>query len=128
MDAPLQKRMQRGATLVEVLVTMVILAIGLLGLIGLHGRVQLLQMESYQRAQALMLVNDMANRIANNRYDAAAYITGADTLGTGLAGGCPVPAPRCVAPGDRRRPVVRGPGWSRRTVGCRRLGRRDDWR
>jgi len=86
--------MQRGATLVEVLVTMVILAIGLLGLIGLHGRVQLLQMESYQRAQALMLLNDMANRIANNRYDAAAYITApTNPLGTEVAGGCPVPAP-----------------------------------
>jgi type IV pilus assembly protein PilV len=76
------QRQQRGATLVEVLVTMVILAIGLFGLIGLHGRVQLLQLESYQRAQALMLLDDMANRLTNNRYDVAAYDTAAP-VGTG---------------------------------------------
>jgi len=67
---------ERGITLVEVLVTLVILAIGLLGLVGLQARVQILQIESYQRAQALMLLNDMAGRIANNRNNAAAYATG----------------------------------------------------
>ena len=67
---------QRGITLVEVLVTMVILAIGLLGLVGLQARLQILQSEAYQRAQALMLLKDMAGRLANNRNDAAAYITG----------------------------------------------------
>ena len=51
---------QRGVTLVEVLVTMVILAIGLLGLVGLQARLQVLQTEAYQRAQALMLLKDMA--------------------------------------------------------------------
>jgi type IV pilus assembly protein PilV len=68
-------RAERGITLVEVLVTLVILAIGLLGLVGLQARVQVLQIESYQRAQALMLLNDMAGRIANNRNNAAAYVT-----------------------------------------------------
>ena len=72
---PTTHRLQRGVTLVEVLVTMVILAIGLLGLVGLQARLQLLQAESYQRAQALMLLNDMAGRIANNRNNAAAYAT-----------------------------------------------------
>jgi type IV pilus assembly protein PilV len=70
-------RHQRGVTLVEVLVTMVILAIGLLGLVGLQARLQILQLESYQRAQALMLLKDMSGRIATNRNDAAAYETGA---------------------------------------------------
>jgi len=40
---PTTNRLQRGVTLVEVLVTMVILAIGLLGLVGLQARLQLLQ-------------------------------------------------------------------------------------
>ena len=62
---------QRGISLIEVLITMVILAIGLLGLVGLQGRLQVLQMESYQRAQALMLLQDMSSRIALNRDDAA---------------------------------------------------------
>jgi type IV pilus assembly protein PilV len=73
-------------TLVEVLVTVVILAIGLLGLVGLQARLQVLQIESYQRAQALMLLKDMAGRIANNRNDAAAYVTTAP-LGVGMT--CP---------------------------------------
>jgi len=82
---------QRGVTLVEVLVTLVILAIGLLGLVALQARVQVLQAESYQRAQALMLLKDMAGRIANNRNGAADYVTGADApLGAG-EGDCPGP-------------------------------------
>jgi type IV pilus assembly protein PilV len=82
-------RSQQGVTLVEVLVTMVILAIGLLGLVALQARVQILQAEAYQRAQALMLLKDMAGRIANNRNNADAYVTGADApLGAG-EGACP---------------------------------------
>ena len=78
---------QSGVTLVEVLVTMVILAIGLLGLVGLQARLQVLQSEAYQRAQALMLLKDMAGRISNNRNNAAAYVTGADApIGVGA---CP---------------------------------------
>ncbi len=85
----LELNSERGTTLVEVLVTMIILSIGLLGLVGLHGRLQVLQMEGYQRAQALLLVNDMASRLANNRYDAASYVVTATPLGTGMT--CPVP-------------------------------------
>lgn len=78
---------QRGTSLVEVLVTMVILAIGLLALAGLQARLHVLQIESYQRAQALIILSDMAGRITNNRYDALAYVTAAP-LGTGDP--CPV--------------------------------------
>lgn len=89
-------RHQRGVTLVEVLVTMVILAIGLLGLVGLQARLQILQLEAYQRAQALMLLKDMAGRFANNRNNVAAYVTGPATglevpLGAGMT--CPAATP-----------------------------------
>lgn len=70
---------QRGTTLLEVLVTIVILAIGLLGLAGLQARLQSSEMEAYQRTQALILLNDMASRIATNRANAASYVTGAAT-------------------------------------------------
>jgi type IV pilus assembly protein PilV len=73
---------QRGTSLIEVLVAMVVLAIGLLGLIGLQARLQSLQMESYQRAQALMLLHDMATRVALNRNAAASYVTGSPLGGT----------------------------------------------
>lgn len=75
-----------GFSLIEVLVTIVILLIGLLGLAGLQGRALTTQMESYQRAQALILLQDIADRIATNRKNAASYIT-TTPLGTG--GTCP---------------------------------------
>lgn len=70
--------------MIEVLITIVILAFGLLGLVGLQTRLQVSEMEAYQRSQALILVEDMANRIATNRNAAANYVTDTDDpLGTG---------------------------------------------
>ncbi len=83
-------RAQQGTTLIEVLVTLVILAIGLLGLAGLQTRLQASEMEAYQRAQALILLNDMASRIATNRANAASYATAAPTTAPlGGTGACP---------------------------------------
>jgi type IV pilus assembly protein PilV len=79
---------QRGVTLIEVLVTVIILSIGLLGVAGLQSRLQVSEMEAYQRAQALILLNDMANRISTNRNNVANYVTGAvSPLGAGM--NCP---------------------------------------
>lgn len=83
---------QCGITLVEVLVTLVILAVGLLGLVALQARVQILQAEAYQRAQALLLLKDMAGRIANNRNNAAGYAIPVDApLGVNADMTCPAP-------------------------------------
>ena len=79
-------RAQRGATLIEVLVTLLILAFGLFGLVGLQARLQSTEMESYQRSQALILLNDMASRIAINRRLASTYVT---TTALGEGGNCP---------------------------------------
>ena len=73
--------------MIEVLVTMVIIAFGLLGMAGLQMRMQTSEMESYQRSQALLLLNDMANRIAANRNNSSAYVTGTTALGSGMT--CP---------------------------------------
>jgi type IV pilus assembly protein PilV len=81
-----KRRLQRGASMVEILVTLVIIAFGLLGMAGLQIRLQVSEMESYQRSQALLLLNDMASRIATNRTAAASYVTGT-TYGSGMA--CP---------------------------------------
>lgn len=79
---------QRGTSMIEVLVTIVILTFGLLGLVGLQTKLQVSEMEAYQRTQALILLQDMANRIATNRISAATYVTGADApLGAGMT--CP---------------------------------------
>jgi type IV pilus assembly protein PilV len=77
---------QRGASMIEVLVTIIILSFGLLGLVGLQTKLQASEMEAYQRAQALVLLQDMASRIAANRNDAASYVTSA-AIGAGNA--CP---------------------------------------
>lgn len=71
--------------MIEVLVTLVIVSFGLLGLAGLQTRLQQSEMESYQRTQALLLLNDMANRIATNRLNAVSYVTTAvNPLGAGM--------------------------------------------
>lgn len=68
---------QRGFSMIEVLVTIVILAFGLLGLAGMQARTMTMEMESYQRAQALVLLNDMVARLEANVAQAAAYVTNA---------------------------------------------------
>lgn len=86
MVAPLSittLRRVRGASMIEVLVTLVIVSFGLLGLAGLQARLQSSEMESYQRSQALLLLNDMANRIATNRNNALSYVT-TSPLGAGM--------------------------------------------
>jgi type IV pilus assembly protein PilV len=76
---------QCGTSLVEVLVTIVIVAIGLLGLAGMQSRLQASELESYQRAQALLLLQDMGSRISTNRASATDYVTGPGSpLGAGM--------------------------------------------
>lgn len=76
---------QRGTTMLEVLVTIVILAFGMLGLAGMQSKIFVAEMESYQRAQAVLLMNDMVERMNANRSAAAAYVPSpaTTTFGTG---------------------------------------------
>ena len=67
---------ERGMLLIEVLVTIFISAIALLGTIALTVKSSHNQMESYQRVQALTLVQDMVSRINANRQVAACYSSG----------------------------------------------------
>lgn len=78
---------QQGVTLVEVMVTVLILSVGLLGMAALQARLQKSEVEAYQRSQALLLLNDMANRIALNRSQAANYPAAIATTGAGV--NCP---------------------------------------
>ncbi|MGA0023069.1 MAG: type IV pilus modification protein PilV [Burkholderiales bacterium] len=74
----------RGFTMIEVLVTIIILTIGLLGLAGLQARLQVAEIEAYQRAQAILVLQDMVARINANRKNVTAYVT-ASPLGEGNA-------------------------------------------
>ena len=76
----------RGTSLIEVLVTLVIVAFGLLGIAGLQSKLSLTEVEAYQRAQAVLLLSEMVERMNANRAQVAAgaYVT-AGALGTGDA-------------------------------------------
>ena len=88
----------RGTSLIEVLVTLVILAFGLLGVAGLQAKIGAAEMESYQRAQALLALSQMTEVISANPVLAASYVTGG-TVGTGDA----EPADcTTIAPGPNR--------------------------
>jgi len=84
--------------MIEVLVSLMIIVFGLLGLAGLQVRIQQAEFESYQRAQALVLLQDMVDRIHAHRLTATCFryttntATGAPFLGTGSA-----LAPTCTA-------------------------------
>ncbi len=82
----------RGATLLEVLVSLFIMTIGLLGVAGLQARMQTAEIEAYQRTQAIILMQDMVNRITANRGKAAieAYVT-TSALGTSSTLDCSAP-------------------------------------
>ncbi len=82
-------RRQTGSSMIEVLVTMVILLVGLLGLAGLQMHGLRSEMESYQRVHALILLQDMAGRINANRANVAAYVANdIGTLGDGQPADC----------------------------------------
>jgi type IV pilus assembly protein PilV len=66
-------RRARGVTLIEVLVTMVIVAVGLLGLAGMQVRGLSIQKDAHGRAIATQLASDIADRIRSNVGAAATY-------------------------------------------------------
>lgn len=76
-------RSSRGSALLEVLVTIVILAFGLLGVAGLQAFIYVLEFESYQRAQAVVILSDIADRVTSNRDAAAAYLAASPLGGSG---------------------------------------------
>ena len=81
---------QAGFTLLEILVALFVLLVGLLGLVGLQAEGQQMEMESYQRTQALVLLQDMVNRINANRSDAQKlnYVTTSPEGGGGSLSNC----------------------------------------
>ncbi len=78
-----------GFSMIEVLVSLLIIVFGLLGLAGLQVRIQQAEFESYQRAQAIVLLQDMVDRIHMHRITASCFrfttntTNGSPYLGTG---------------------------------------------
>ena len=68
-----RKKNIAGFSLIEILVTLVIIALGLLGLGAFQMRTQQAGLEAYNRAQALVLLDAIVNRISANRQTAPCY-------------------------------------------------------
>lgn len=89
-------RLQAGFSMIEVMVSLVILMLSLLGLVGLIVVSQRAESESYQRSQALLLLQDIAGRMNSNRRVAACYAITTDVLnGAPFMGVGSVVTPSC---------------------------------
>jgi len=82
------RSLQRGFTMLEVLVALLILLIGLLGLAGLLVTTQQGEVEAYQRKQAAVLLQDMIDRLTANPK-AAGSAGQCYAITTNPAGGTP---------------------------------------
>lgn len=67
------RALQRGVTLIEVLVSVLVLAVGLLGLAALLGNAMQSNQHAQARTQAVFLAGDMMERMRANRTNRAAY-------------------------------------------------------
>lgn len=83
-----QASRQRGAALLEVLVSILITSFGLLALAGLQTKMNAALLEAYQRAQALSLLEDMTQRMQANQNQDVAYIAASLGTGDGLQADC----------------------------------------
>src|SRR5436190_21898457 len=77
---------QSGFNMLEILFSLLIVTTGLLGLAGTQVIAQRAEQESYQRAQAIVLMTDIVDRINTNRAAAICYSitdnTGVKYVGT----------------------------------------------
>ena len=90
----------QGFTLIEVLITVVVLAVGLLGLAGLQTYSLKHNQTAYYRSQATQLAYDMADRMRANIADASkgnnsVYITTSPSSSVSQAG-CTAVAGSCI--------------------------------
>ena len=103
---PSAARYARGATLIEVLIAMLVLAVGILGLMGLQINGKRTNYEALQRSAAVSLAQDIMNRMRVNssvtptdtfldtNYDTGGY------TGDGVGGGqVATPPTDCAAAG-----------------------------
>ncbi len=88
-------RRVRGVTLIEVLVALVIIAVGLLGLAGLQVRGLSIQKDAHGRAIATQLALDLADRMRANRDPVTAAPPAQYAFTAGYGGAAPVAGTDC---------------------------------
>ncbi|MFT5721745.1 MAG: type IV pilus assembly protein PilV [Motiliproteus sp.] len=95
-----------GFTLIEILVAVLILAIGVLGLIGMESLALNNNLGAYQRSQASILAYDLADRMRANRAGVAvsaylaAFPTGASHACVSYSGAASACSPLEIAEND----------------------------
>ena len=82
----MNRRLHQGFGLIELLVSLVVVGIALVGILQLYARAQTSELESYQRAQALVMLSDMASRLDANRVAASCYQITDPASGTPFVG------------------------------------------
>lgn len=90
-------RRVRGVTLIEVLVALVIVAVGLLGLAGLQVRGLSIQKDAHGRAIATQLALDLADRMRANRVPGALTPPSEYTFSASYATALPTSPTDCAA-------------------------------
>jgi type IV pilus assembly protein PilV len=91
------RHFSQGFSMVEILVTLVIIMLGLLGLLATQVRSFQAEFESYQKSQALILLSDFVQRINTNRKAARCYETTDAATGIPYLGHASSIAPSCTA-------------------------------
>jgi len=75
-------RDQRGVTLLEVLISIVVLSVGLLGYAGLQTVSMKNNTSAFQRSQATMLTYDIVDRMRANKPNLASYGVAMGSIGS----------------------------------------------
>lgn len=87
---------QQGFSMIEVLISFIILLVGLLGLAGLMIAGHRAEGESFQRSQAILMAQDMVGRITSNSRVATCYAFTTDlTNGAPFVGTAGSTPPSC---------------------------------
>jgi type IV pilus assembly protein PilV len=109
-----------GFSMIEVLVALMIVVLGLLGLAGMQVRMQQAEFESYQRAQALVLMQDMVDRIQLSRVTASCFRYTTTVVGTPYLGASASYTPACAvsSANDNTQAVNSMTDWSNLLAGA----------
>lgn len=92
---PVPAKSQNGFSLIEVLVALLVLAIGLLGVLVMQARGLQLNQAGYMQSQAMFMAEDIVERIRSNQTAIDSYEIDFDDEGDDSAGLCDSIASPC---------------------------------
>jgi type IV pilus assembly protein PilV len=90
-----RRRLQRGVSMIEILVTLTIIAFALLGLLGLQARALSFQKDSFDRKSAVELVAQLSERVRANHLG---FTGGNYAYALDATAAAPTSIPGCAVP------------------------------